>query len=77
MFEQQANNLPAMLSDNKQALVPMLTKLGIDQATVNRIVTFLQEHATDVQNWLSGQGAGVLQKAKEAIGGILGGKSGK
>jgi hypothetical protein len=72
-LQQNAANLPTMLSGDAQALAAPLSKLGIDSAHVQRIITFLREHAADLPKWLGEQGGGILQKAKDALGGILGG----
>ena len=73
----QAANVPAMLTGDNETLAPLLSKLGIDRATVDRILAFLREHSAEVQQWLAGQGGGILQKAKEVLGGILGAKESK
>lgn len=74
-LQENAAKLPALLNDNAQGLIAILTKLGVSQAIADKIIAFLKEHAADLPKLLAGEGAaGILEKAKSALGGILGSK---
>jgi hypothetical protein len=77
LLRERAATLPALLTGDASSLTPLLSKLGIDGATAARIVRFLQEHAAQLHEWVGSQGGGVLQKAKDVLGGMLGGKQSK
>jgi hypothetical protein len=77
MLQQRAADLPKLLGGDSQGLVQLLQKLGIDQGIVQKVLAFLKEHAAQLPTWLGSDGGGILKKAKDALGGILGGKEGK
>lgn len=53
----------------------LVEKVGIDQATAEKVVSFLKQHASEVPGWLSnGAAQDMLKKATGGLGDILGGK---
>ncbi len=55
----------------------LVEKVGLDSATAKRVADFLQEHASQVPQWLaSEQAKSVLDKLPGGLGGFFGGKKG-
>lgn len=53
----------------------MVEKVGIDRAMAEKVLAFLKDNAGEVTKWLQSEGAqGIIEKAKGALGGMLGGK---
>ncbi len=50
----------------------LVSKVGIDKATAEKVVNFLKENVTQVPKWL-GQ-AGIADKLPGGLGGMFGGK---
>lgn len=75
-LEEKAAELPNLISGNTQGLVQILQKAGIDEGIIQKVVAFIKQHAADLPAMLSAEGGGVLNKAKELVGGILGRKEG-
>lgn len=49
-------------------------KTGIDEATANKVADFIKEHAHELPQMLSGgNGGDIADKAKDMLGGFLGG----
>lgn len=53
----------------EEMIQKMVAQVGIDRATAEKIVQFLQQHAADVPKWL-GQ-AGVLDKLPGGLGDLI------
>ena len=73
VLQQNAAKLPQLLGGDTQGISQLLEKGGIDKNVVNRVVSFLQENAEHIPEWLGSQGGGILGKAKDMIGSVLGG----
>ena len=75
-LEQKAAELPNLISGNTQGLVQMLQKAGIDDGIIQKVVAFVKQYADKIPAMLAGEG-GLLNKAKEMVGGMMGRKEGK
>lgn len=53
----------------------LMTKVGLDKATAEKVISFLKENATKVPGWLasSDMGKQVLDKLPGGLGGMFGG----
>lgn len=56
----------------------LVSKVGIDKASAEKVVAFLKEHATEIPKWLgeSDVAKGVMDKLPGNIGGMFGGNKG-
>jgi hypothetical protein len=75
-LEEKAAQLPNLISGNTQGLVQMLQKAGIDEGVIQKVVAFVKQNADKIPAMLAGEG-GLLSKAKEMVGGMLGRKPGQ
>jgi hypothetical protein len=74
-LKQSSADVPNLLSGDSQGMAQLLSKLGIDEATAQKVLAFLKENAGRLPDLLGG--GGILKKAKDALGGILGKKEGQ
>ena len=74
-LEQKAGELPNLISGNTQGLVQMLQKAGVDEGVIQKVVAFVKQNADKIPAMLAGEG-GLINKAKELVGGMLGRKQG-
>src|SRR4051812_31743493 len=78
VLSENVNRVDSLLADDAQGLVQLLQKVGIDEGQARRVVAFLKENVAKLPAWLGGDGGqGFLGKARNVLGGILGGKEGK
>jgi hypothetical protein len=75
-LEQKAAELPNLIGGNTEKLAQMLQKSGIDESIVQKVVAFVKQNADKIPAMLAGEG-GLLNKAKEVVGGMLGRKQGQ
>jgi len=61
-----------MLTTNSQGLVDLLQKAGISEGIAQKVVAFLQQNAANLPALLGSEGGGLLKKAKDMVGGMLG-----
>jgi hypothetical protein len=54
--------------------VQLLQRVGIDEGIARRVLAFLKQNAANLPAWLGSDGGGILKKAKDVLGGIMGGK---
>jgi hypothetical protein len=74
-LEKKAAELPNLIGGNTQGLVQMLQKAGIDEGIIQKVVTFVKQNADKIPAMLAG--GGILNKAKDLVGGMLGRKEGQ
>ncbi len=61
----------------------LISRVGLDKATAEKVIAFLKEHAADLPQWLAKSGladkvpAGLADKLPGGLGGLLGGGGGK
>jgi hypothetical protein len=77
LLQQNAADVPHLLGGDSQGLVQLLQKAGIDAGLAQKVLAFLKQNAANLPTWLGSDGGGILKKAKDALGGILGGKEGQ
>jgi hypothetical protein len=71
-LQQNVAKVSQMLTTNSQGLVDLLQKAGISEGIAQKVVAFLQQNAANLPAMLGSEGGGILKKAKEMVGGILG-----
>jgi hypothetical protein len=77
VLQQHAANVPQLLSGDSEGLVQLLQRVGIDEGIARRVLAFLKQNAANLPAWLGSDGGGILKKAKDVLGGIMGGKKGE
>ena len=72
-LQQNPAEVSQAVAGKADALGPLVEKLGLSKDVVSKVIEFLKQHAAELPKLLAGA-PGLIEKAKGALGGLVGGK---